>query len=41
LTQLLPQIQPAWQELKGKGTSARKNVLSRAITKERFFTSLV
>lgn len=36
LTQLLPQVQPAWQELQGQGTSA----LSRAITKEIFFTSL-
>lgn len=40
LTQLLPQIESAWQELQGQGTSARKNALSRAITKERIFTSL-
>ncbi|GAW65092.1 hypothetical protein Lacidipiscis_02321 [Ligilactobacillus acidipiscis] len=40
LTQLLPQIQPDWQELQEQGTSARKNMLSHAITAERIFTSL-
>ncbi|WP_017867914.1 IS701 family transposase, partial [Ligilactobacillus pobuzihii] len=40
LTQLLPQVRPEWQELRGQGISARKNALSRAITKERIFTSL-
>lgn len=40
LIQLFPQFQPEWQVLQGQGTSARKNALNRAVTKERIFTSL-